>query len=286
MRFSVVDERLLHLYLVSQGLISSDTLWYNQHGGMTNKVWRIIGEKDLICKLYLDTKNNPMFDNNPIAEYNCLLWLEGANIAPKAYESLQTPFGYVLLYYYIEGKIWNKNVDKVSDLIQRVHSHKPLKELRTISGLPKNIRQYGMKMLNKLEDPYGEEILQNYPNVSFTQIEPVLIHTDVVAGNLIDGEDGLRLIDWQCPALGDPIFDISMFLSPAMHKIYGIKTFTISDFDNFLKGFSSQIRERYYLIGPLYHWRLAAYCLWKAEQGINEYEGAANLEIDLLKIFK
>ena len=31
----------------------------------------------------------------------------------------------------------------------------------------------------------------------------------------------LRLIDWQCPAIGDPIVDIMMFLSPGMHEIYG-----------------------------------------------------------------
>ena len=40
-------------------------------------------------------------------------------------------------------------------------------------------------------------------------------------GNLILGEKGLRLIDWQCPAIGDPIVDIMMFLSPGMHEIYG-----------------------------------------------------------------
>ena len=33
----------------------------------------------------------------------------------------------------------------------------------------------------------------------FPDIEPVLLHTDVVPGNLILGDEGLRLIDWQCP---------------------------------------------------------------------------------------
>ena len=31
----------------------------------------------------------------------------------------------------------------------------------------------------------------------------------------------MRLIDWQCPALGDPAEDIACFLSPAMQVIYG-----------------------------------------------------------------
>jgi thiamine kinase len=44
------------------------------------------------------------------------------------------------------------------------------------------------------------------------------------------------------------------------------------------------VRSRYNVIGPLYHWRLAAYCFWKAEQGYIEYEKAALAEIDLLKM--
>ena len=41
--------------------------WHAQTGGQTNKVWRLSGEKDLICKLYLETKTNPLFNNTPEA---------------------------------------------------------------------------------------------------------------------------------------------------------------------------------------------------------------------------
>ena len=44
-----------------QGVISNQTVWHAQTGGRTNKVWRLIGEEDLICKLYLETKTNPLF---------------------------------------------------------------------------------------------------------------------------------------------------------------------------------------------------------------------------------
>jgi thiamine kinase len=105
-----------------------------------------------------------------------------------------------------------------------------------------------------------------------------------VPGNLILGDKGLQLIDWQCPAIGDPIVDIMMFLSPGMHKIYGSGKLSMKDHEGFLMSLSSDLRNRYNKIGPLYHWRLAAYCFWKAEQGFIEYEEAALAEIDLLKM--
>jgi thiamine kinase-like enzyme len=274
----------LHLFLVSQRLISSDTLWFHQNGGMTNKVWRLIGEKDIICKLYLDTKTNLLFNNTPKAEYETLLWLDGSGIAPKPYKYFKTPFGEVLLYDYIKGHTWSHNVDIVSELLTRIHNHKYPKGLRILSALPSDIKQTGLEIIYKLNNYHKNKLINICPDVSISDIEPVLLHTDVVPGNLILGEKGLRLIDWQCPAIGDPIVDIMMFLSPGMHEIYGSRKLSMKDYEVFLMNLTPKLRSRYNILGPLYHWRLAAYCFWKAEQGFIEYEKAALAEIDLLKM--
>ena len=274
----------LQNYLYKQGIISSQTLWYPQIGGRTNKVWRLAGEKDLICKLYLETKTNPLFNNTPEAEYRCLLWLDGSSIAPKSYKYLVTPFGEVLLYDYINGQTWNEDVSIVSELLSRVHKHKYPENLRRVSGLPSDIKQSGLKIINKLNNQHSYMLLNICPNVSISDIDPVFLHTDTVPGNLILGSNGLRLIDWQCPAIGDPIVDIMMFLSPGMHEIYGSGKLSMKDHEAFLMNLSPKLRNRYNIIGPLYHWRLAAYCFWKAEQGFMEYENAALAEINLLKM--
>ena len=93
MDFDNQIENQLRNYLCMQRVISNQTVWHAKTGGQTNKVWRLIGEEDLICKLYLETGNNPLFKNTPEEEYRCLLWLEGSNIAPKPYKFLKTPFG-------------------------------------------------------------------------------------------------------------------------------------------------------------------------------------------------
>jgi len=156
--------------------------------------------------------------------------------------------------------------------------------LRTLSNLPSDIKQTGFEIINKLNDYHKNELMNICPDVSISDIEPVLLHTDVVPGNLIIGKKGLRLIDWQCPAIGDPIVDIMMFLSPGMHEIYGSGKLSMKDHETFLMNLTPKLRSRYNILGPLYHWRLAAYCFWKAEQGFIEYEKAALAEINLLKM--
>ena len=274
----------LQNYLLMQGILSNQTVWHAQTGGQTNKVWRLKGKKDLICKLYLETKTNPLFNNTPEAEYRCLLWLEGSNIAPKPYKFLKTPFGEVLLYNFISGETWSHDVKAVSELLTRIRNHKCPKGLRTLSNLPSDIKQTGFEIINKLNSFHKNKLIKICPDVSISDIEPVLLHTDVVPGNLILGDNGLRLIDWQCPAIGDPIVDIMMFLSPGMHEIYGPGKLSMKDHEAFLMSLTSNLRNRYNIIGPLYHWRLAAYCFWKAEQGFIEYENAALAEIDLLNM--
>jgi thiamine kinase-like enzyme len=277
-------KKQLKKYLFLQGLITVNTEWNLQSGGRTNIVWRLTGEKDLICKLYLETKNNPLFNNSPEAEYASLLCLDGSNIAPKPYKYLKTPFGEILLYNYIKGQTWSHDVDAVSELLSRTRKHKPPKGLRILSNFPSDIKQNGFEIINKLNNYHKNKLIKICPDVSISDIEPVLLHTDVVPGNLILGDNGLRLIDWQCPAIGDPIVDIVMFLSPGMHEIYGSGKLSMKDHEAFLMSLTSELRNRYNTIGTLYHWRLAAYCFWKAEQGFIEYENAALAEIDLLKM--
>jgi thiamine kinase len=284
MNFDDKIKNQLQNYLLVQGVVPNQTAWHIQTGGQTNKVWRLEGEKDLICKLYSKTKNNPLFNNTPDAEYECLLCLDGSDIAPKSYKYLKTPFGEVLLYYYIKGQTWSNDVDTVSELLTRIRKHKYPNGLRILSNVPSDIMQTGLEIINKLNNYHKNKLIKMCPDVSISDIEPVLLHTDVVPGNLILGDKGLRLIDWQCPAIGDPIVDIMMFLSPGMHEIYGSGKLSMKDHETFLMNLTPKLRSRYNILGSLYHWRLAAYCFWKAEQGFVEYENAALAEIDLIKM--
>ena len=177
-----------------------------------------------------------------------MLWLDGSDIAPKPHKYLKTPFGDVLLYDYIKGQTWSHNVDIVSELLTRVRKHKYPKGLRILSNLPSDIKQTGLEIINKLNNYHKNRLIKICPDVSISDIEPVLLHTDVVPGNLILGNEGLRLIDWQCPAIGDPIVDIMMFLSPGMHEIYGSGKLSMEDHETFLMNLTPQLRSRYNIL--------------------------------------
>jgi aminoglycoside phosphotransferase (APT) family kinase protein len=281
---SVTDiETQLHHLLLAQELIASNTHWHAQTGGRTNKVWHLKGDQDLICKLYLDASENPLYANTPAAEYAVLCGLAGAGVAPDPHGFVETPFGAVLLYHYIEGRVWGHDTEAVAQLIGRVHQLAPPLGLRVLSGSSADIAAQGLNILDMVETEQSDELCAMRPELNVADVTPVLIHTDVVAGNLIYGPEGLRLIDWQCPALGDPVVDVAMFLSPAMHMIYGDGPLPKRECDAFLSAINPKVRERYMLIGPLYHWRMAAYCLWRADQGVHGYADAANAEIAFLK---
>jgi len=277
------QQRYLHQRLSSQGLISENSVWHVQTGGRTNRVWRLQGDVDLICKLYLDASENPLYANSPQMEYACLVALQDNQCAPKAAGLVKTELGTVLLYHYIEGPIWTRNAALVAGLLEVVHGAKAPVGIRSVSGSYRDVSAQGFEILDKVSTKLSDHFRAKCPQVDVAPFEPVLIHTDVVAGNLVNGQDGLRLIDWQCPALGDPVVDVAVFLSPAMHMIYGKAPLPEHERIAFLTALPADLQQRYHAIGLLYHWRMAAYCLWRADQGQDGYLEAALSEIALLQ---
>lgn len=98
-------------------------------------------------------------------------------------------------------------------------------------------------------------------------------------GNLLLNDDAVVLIDWQCPAIGDPAEDIAIFLSPAMQYVYRGKPLTDDEEAAFLAAYRDRaITRRYRALKPWFHWRMAAYCLWRARNGSPDYAPAFRLE--------
>ena len=146
--------------------------------GRANKVWRLIGDQDLIFQAYLNSSSNPLFANTPTAEYQYLSLLKGTGIAPDLYEFLETPSGQILLYFYIEGPFWEQGAETVANLLCRVHELKSPPKLRILSGLSSDIKNHGLDILKKLTSTHKDKLLGICPNVTISDITPVLIHTD------------------------------------------------------------------------------------------------------------
>ena len=137
-------EEQLHDYLLNQGLISHNTKWFPQTGVRRNKVWRLMGNQDLICKLYLNSLSNPLFADTPTAEYQLFFTTQRDRCCAWCIQILRDstwPSFTILLY---RRAYLGKGAETVANLLCRVHELKSPPKLRILLGLSNDIKNYGL----------------------------------------------------------------------------------------------------------------------------------------------
>ena len=283
----------LNTYLVAKGAIADGQNWQVQSGGRSNFVWRLV-ESNLICKLYNTADiNNPFYPNDPAAEWACLTALHKTATTPRPKMAMQTPFGAVLLYHYVAGQSWQSDTAPVAHLIEQIHATPAPPEVK-IAPSPAQMVRDTQQILHDIScdktDGKTDNGLRGFiptiiPPMYKSIANPVLTHTDIVAGNLICGKTSpktrLCLIDWQCPALGDGAVDLASFISPAMQTLYRGKPLSPDETARFLTTFTDrELVSRYHQLAVLYHWRIAVYCHWRVvKHGFADYAPARDAEI-------
>ena len=234
---------------------------------------------NLVVKLYDQSGNNPLFSNDPCCETAVLKALSGTGIVPDLVHRGRFEGQDWLAYTHIEGEPWQDGAEQVARLLGRVHDQ-PL-----CPGVPKGAN--GSAMLEAQTEAIlarcagGIQLEGLRPS---TGVPPAprttLIHGDPVPGNIVVDGGTLTLIDWQCPQDGDPAEDLALFLSPAMQFLYRGAVLKPAEEEAFLAAYpDGQVVARVRALKPWYHWRMAAYCLWKSEQGSLQDRAAMELEI-------
>jgi len=271
-------------FLVQRGISTRYACWVALDGGRTNRVWRVEGsDQTLICKLYRQSPDNPLYPNLPGIEYEMLSALSQTGMAPRPVALFHTDMGDLLVYRHLAGVLWSSGVTSVARLLSRVHGTKPPIALRRLAsgsgGLVRQTRYISSFCRGRAADM--PDFLRDRHIAPARQLR--LIHTDAVPGNLVITRDGLRLIDWQCPALGDPCEDLASFLSPGMQQLYRGAPLKRHETVQFLATYPDQrMVARYRRLAPFFHWRTAAYCQWRLENGAPDYRLARDLEIAAL----
>jgi hypothetical protein len=248
-----------------QGPFSISTL----RGGYWNQVMKVAcAEGRFVLKRYVEVLPNSLFPNLPEAEAGALERLKGLAVAPE-------PAGFwpgekILVYRYVEGKLWADDMAGVADLLQRKERADPA-GFRRVPWQPEQILAEGDRLLARCsEDALSIRLKLARPK-PFDITPPKrlsLIHTDIGAGNLVGDGAGLRLIDWQCPAEGDLAEDVYSFLSPAFQILNDRAP--IGDTDPFFEALDIPgVRDRYRLLRGCFAYRMAAYCCLR-------YQGAGD----------
>lgn len=285
-KLSSLEFDILRRLWKDESVISDGARWVRMDGGRSNLIWRIDCETSasLVCKLFLPNTSTPLFANDAMREATVLQALHGRDISPELVAFKASRMGESLVYRYVAGQVWREGVSDVASLLARLHrlpipDGLPIMEISPTSLVADGFAMQG-SVSGRLPAP---------PDVTNHLAQGrVFLHGDVVAGNILQTANGLRLIDWQCPAAGDPSVDLAVFLSPAMQWVYGGRTLSADEINVFLTAYAKisgniSAVERYKTLAPLYHWRMAAYCLWKADQGDQDYARAMDLELACLK---
>jgi aminoglycoside phosphotransferase (APT) family kinase protein len=191
------------------------------------------------------------------------------------------------LYGYVAGLPWKfdpQNAEKctqdVADLLARVHrmpvDANAQNSFRLLPQSPKELYAHSLTMLGECEETVRgslEHLKQTLANCPLTApCAPALVHTDCGPGNIIVGDAGPCLIDWQCPGLGDPLQDVFTFASPAMQILYRCEPLADGVIQHFFQSyFQAQsagldvdaMKVRLPLVQVYHHFRFAAYCAYR-----------------------
>ncbi len=245
--------------------------WLLLSGGRSNLVWRVGA---LVVKAFDAGAQSPLFPNDPAAEARALRLCAPLNLAP----ALRAQGAGWIAYDHVAGPVWSTDVASVARILNRVHRTPVLAD--SFRNLPMSGDGLIAAAISMTADCLGDlPPPPPNPGISF-QASRSLLHGDAVPGNIIESAKSLILIDWQCPALGDPIEDIAAFLSPAMQWLYRGAVLTKAETADFLLAYPDAATvARYRAYAPILHWRMAAHCLWKAARGAADYARAAELEL-------
>jgi Ser/Thr protein kinase RdoA (MazF antagonist) len=278
-------------------------------GGYRNRVYRLQreGECDAVVKIFTDAPENPMFPTLPDHEAAALALLSGRSIAPEPITATVDPaLGHVLIYTMVAGDPWSAGATAVGRLLRRVHDVDVTGggfSFRRLLVAPDDIAAHANAMLADVDERTAARITKLVKAaqrlVRSGPQESCLVHTDPGPGNVIVGADDIRLIDWQCPGLGDPVEDLAAFVSPAIQFLYEHQPLRQDEVADMLHGYTSEPEravamdravERFLTKGVLFRARTAAYCASRAVSlaavdppVADRYRRALGAELDALE---
>ena len=222
---------------------------------------------DLVVKLYDPRGASPLFPNDIEAEVRALAALAGSGLAPRL---VARGAGWIC-YAHVAGRSWSGDPRPVAGALARLHARRlPAGTFRPRASGSAALRAEGVAMAPGVSPPDAVEA---------GPAPAVPIHCDAVPGNIVVGEAGITLIDWQCPATGDAAEDLALFLSPAMQWLYRGAVLDAGAARAFLDASPPAHAARYRALAPLFRWRMAAHCAWRARRGDPGYAEALGIEL-------
>jgi aminoglycoside phosphotransferase (APT) family kinase protein len=240
-------------------------------GGFWNDVYRLRGNgRDWVIKHFRSANPDGLYPILPQAEALALQTLRGRQIAPEPVAFL--PDGPLLVYEYFAGDVWQEEVVGIGRLLRRLHDLPvpPDSGFRSLPVTSADILQQGDHLLAQAEPDAFVQQLQAARPTPQPRLPPsrlALVHTDAWVGNFIQNGRDIRLIDWQCPGLGDAAEDVWTFLESGYEMLLGRPRLDEQMWAEFWRGYGgTAVRHRLQFMAPYYAYRVAAHCCLRRQQ--------------------
>jgi len=262
----------------------------------TAKFWKLEtpAKTYIIKEFFPGLEDNPLYPTVPDQEAASLTRLQPHQVTPDLEAFLTTPAGDPLLLYSYQPKAGVElDVQEAADVIARFHRLEiPLGGFRQRPATAGEALCHGEEILALIpESRKAVNLRKLKPDVPDAgKAAPRLVHSSLSLGTLISTAAGLRLIDWQYAGLGDPVEDLCCFLSPGLQSLYGARPPALEAEEMFLNAYpDKETVARFETVREAYHWRMAAYCLYREETlavsnppASRAYSRSLEADVDLL----
>ncbi|NOH67418.1 thiamine kinase [Vibrio rotiferianus] len=240
-------------------------------GGLTNRCWRLETSEGLayvwrpasvVCKAFSISRHN---------EYQVLNTIEPLQLGPKPVFVHELG----LLVEWVEGETLTREGIELKELLPIaacIHQYPagaiPLVPFSYIS----RVDHYWMQLDGVYENTEFEQLYQKWRSEPSVAPVPVsLCHFDLGCYNLVRGQEGVKVIDWEYAGLADPRLDLTLVLQLAEAPIVqGVESYCaireIEDVQLWIDGVKAW-QPRTLMMAML--WYLLAYKLWGDEQYLN-----------------
>jgi thiamine kinase len=182
--------------------------------GVVNEVWRL----DTGAGSYVLRRDKPLASKiglNRGEEFQILEAAADAGLGPEPVWC-DANAGLLLVKYLAGQPLAEKDISggqvlaAVNDLFRKLHSCKPKIRRVDYAGY---VDKYRRATDHPDRERISVEALALINRWCNDQSRYVFCHTDPVVGNFVTGDDGvLRLIDWEYAGLGEPVFDLAVFI--------------------------------------------------------------------------
>ncbi|SHI83433.1 Phosphotransferase enzyme family protein [Palleronia salina] len=273
-------------WLTERGLVSAESRWTRLPAGRSNRVWRLdppVGAP-LICKLGLPDHATPIFPNDPAAEAAALDHLARTGLAPAPVAAIASPWGPVLMMEEL-AVTGPATPAAVGAALARLHRVPVMPETRKLLLDGASLLAEAEAMLDTAPPVLRATISAKRPDTPAPETGAIgLLHGDPAPDNVLATAAGIRFVDWQCPATGDPVFDLACFAAPSMRLAAGVDPLSDDELDDLLRGYENgAVAARFKRWRACLSYRFAAHAAWRVAHGHPDYAAGARAEIDLLE---